>query len=62
MSALAGTRPLLALALKRERVRIPVYVVLFVLLVVQTAVQSRRTSRRPPRGPRTSTPSRATPA
>ena len=56
MSALAGTRPLLALALKRERVRIPVYVVLFVLLVVQTAVQS------PPRGPRTSTPSRATPA
>ena len=30
MSALAGTRPLLALALKRERVRIPVYVVLFV--------------------------------
>lgn len=41
MSALAGTRPLLRLALKRERVRIPVYVVLFVLLVVETAVTSK---------------------
>ena len=40
MTALAGARPLLGLALRRERVRIPVYLVLFVLLVVETAAGS----------------------
>ena len=43
MSALAGARPLLALALRRERVRIPVYVLLFVLLVAETAATSKQT-------------------
>ncbi len=43
MSALAGARPLLALALRRERVRIPVYVLLFVLLVAETAATSKET-------------------
>jgi len=38
--AIAGTRPLLRLALRRERVRIPVYLLLFVLLVAETAAGS----------------------
>ena len=40
MTALAGARPLLGLALRRERVRIPVYLALFVLLVAETAAGS----------------------
>jgi ABC-2 type transport system permease protein len=40
MTAIAGARPLLRLALRRERVRIPVYLALFVLLVAQTAAGS----------------------
>jgi ABC-2 type transport system permease protein len=40
VTALAGARPLLSLALRRERVRIPVYLVLFVLLVLETAAGS----------------------
>jgi ABC-2 type transport system permease protein len=43
VTALAGSRTLLALALRRERVRIPVYLVLFVLLVVETAAGSKTT-------------------
>ena len=43
MTALAGARPLLGLALRRERVRIPVYLLLFVLLVVETAAGSETT-------------------
>ena len=62
MSALAGARPLLALALRRERVRIPVYVLLFVLLVAETAAASKQTY--PDRGHPAAyeRPSRATPA
>ena len=43
MTALAGSRPLLSLALRRERVRIPVYLALFVLLVLETAAGSKTT-------------------
>jgi ABC-2 type transport system permease protein len=43
MSAPAGTWLLVALALRRERVRIPVYVLLFVLLVAETAATSKQT-------------------
>jgi ABC-2 type transport system permease protein len=40
MTAIAGARPLLRLALRRDRVRIPVYLALFVLLVAETAAGS----------------------
>ena len=40
MSALTGAGTLLRFALRRERVRIPVYLLLFTILVAQTAAQS----------------------
>ena len=40
MSALAGAGTLLRFALRRERVRIPVYLLLFMILVADTAAQS----------------------
>ena len=43
MTALAGARPLLGLALRRERVRIPVYLVLFLLLLLENAAGSEAT-------------------
>jgi ABC-2 type transport system permease protein len=43
VTALAGARPLLRLALRRERVRIPVYLALFSLLVLQTGAGSETT-------------------
>ena len=43
MTALAGARPLLGLALRRERVRIPVYLALFILLVLENAAASEAT-------------------
>jgi ABC-2 type transport system permease protein len=41
MSRLTGVSAMLWLALRRERVRIPVYVVLFTILVAETAAQSK---------------------
>ncbi|HYH88048.1 MAG TPA: ABC transporter permease [Solirubrobacteraceae bacterium] len=43
MSRYAGTGAMLRLAIRRERLRIPVYLVLFTLLVVETALQSQET-------------------
>jgi ABC-2 type transport system permease protein len=43
MSRLTGGAAMLALALRRERVRIPVYLLLFTLLVAETALQSEET-------------------
>ena len=43
MSRYAGTGAMLRLALRRERLRIPVYLVLFTLLVAETALQSEET-------------------
>jgi ABC-2 type transport system permease protein len=42
VSALAGSGVLLRFALRRERVRIPVYLLLFTILVADTAAQSER--------------------
>jgi ABC-2 type transport system permease protein len=40
VSALTGTAELIRFAARRERVRIPVYLVLFSMLIISTAVQS----------------------
>jgi ABC-2 type transport system permease protein len=40
MNRLTGATTLLRFAARRERIRIPIYVLLFVFLVVETAVQS----------------------